>query len=777
VEMKGNASTSLMKTLIGKKPSSKLATENSTTFLNKSIKFKSQFSKEEIASSPLKSDSPTPIGTKFALTMLGLNVNNNNNSPSLSASSSTDLIYQKDSNEFEDINDFKSDDTINNNLNETKKLIAIEPASSILATTTDYTDSISPVTSSFGRTISLNENLKEENDQLNIKKQKLYDTSNNSSGTAGRKNNVLLKKLLSTNNRQDKSPVSCLFNSLTSSAMNNNNNNNKNNRSQSPILSMTEQTVDLQSTDLDLSPILGDEIENESIHSSSPMGLEKEKELKQILFSSLSNNNDKQQSNNCSNQFKSSSSSSMTSKDDIILRTLLNTADLEPQVLKLESVFDLNSTTTTTNNNNNNNKIKKELIESQNQPPLPAIGLSKSISTPPPTTSKKVSSYSNLASDQFSLQITANDKTRKRKKIIKQPTVTDLGESGTLKNPSIGQMGITTTAVAKATSKKLTAKNNKLNLEYEYQQQQHQQQLLFNNSNEKKQNVSAINLKKQTSKSLLSKTNSKANNFNLKQILIGDEEDQEIKKLNNNNCDNLIQHFKVEQRSLSPTTIISNANNMQPQQQQQQQQQHLLQNQQHSYHHYQNPINQQPQTIHYLNSDSNSNIKMNNIKEEKIFSSSSLSSSTTSVSSISSLSSPVNIHNTSTNTATTTNNNNNNMNLNTMNHNSNLMNTLVIGSNGNEMTINNNLQHNNLNSTNDNMPHQDYYMNNQQQHVFLNLNLTNDLLDDFHLTSKSNENDDSSKYMTTSSNMDDQFYMETNSAITNQRANFSQLNW
>lgn len=38
------------------------------------------------------------------------------------------------------------------------------------------------------------------------------------------------------------------------------------------------------------------------------------------------------------------SSLSKSMKDDIILRALLNTSDLEPQVLQLESVFELNRT-------------------------------------------------------------------------------------------------------------------------------------------------------------------------------------------------------------------------------------------------------------------------------------------------------------------------------------------------------------------------------------------------------------------------------------------------
>lgn len=50
-------------------------------------------------------------------------------------------------------------------------------------------------------------------------------------------------------------------------------------------------------------------------------------------------------------------------KDNIILRTLLNTSDLEPQFLKLDSIFDLNSPIA-----NSNPKKEELLCETQNQP-------------------------------------------------------------------------------------------------------------------------------------------------------------------------------------------------------------------------------------------------------------------------------------------------------------------------------------------------------------------------------------------------------------------------
>ena len=68
----------------------------------------------------------------------------------------------------------------------------------------------------------------------------------------------------------------------------------------------------------------------------------KEKELKETLQAAFSSSTSSITSpfspKSSHNRFKSKSNN----KDDIILRALLKTSDLEPQLLKLESVFDMN---------------------------------------------------------------------------------------------------------------------------------------------------------------------------------------------------------------------------------------------------------------------------------------------------------------------------------------------------------------------------------------------------------------------------------------------------
>lgn len=57
----------------------------------------------------------------------------------------------------------------------------------------------------------------------------------------------------------------------------------------------------------------------------------------------LNDENSRQRSSLEKILFRNESTGSIKNKDDIILRALLNTSDLEPQVLQLESVFDLNN--------------------------------------------------------------------------------------------------------------------------------------------------------------------------------------------------------------------------------------------------------------------------------------------------------------------------------------------------------------------------------------------------------------------------------------------------
>ena len=681
--MKGNASTSLMKTLISKKPSPPPPLSSSNQTVQKqndsltspqqfksnkldSIKLKSQFSKD-LDPSTVKSEpspqlsnnreQPTPIGTKFALTMLGLTTANN------TQRIDPNLLFQQQQQQKNGSTQQQSritdSSSLNSNSNESNSNLLFDesneysrrneltesPSSKLLGVISKKQDddSLSPVASSFSKTIKLNEANKDDNEQINIKKQKLFDASTNN----GRKNNVLLKRLLSTNTRQDKSPDSSLFM----------NNQHTSNRSPSPLLRNNEFQ-----NDFELSPILDDmkdddeeedeadyEEKNDINFSSpliSPMDRDQEKELKDALLTSLSNKNNK-----LNTQF-SKVASTTAYKDDIILRTLLNTADLEPQILKLESVFDLNASF---NNTKQNCSVKKEQFgsESQNQPPQHNLkSIKKSMN------SNQLASLNNPSvSDQL------NEKTRKRKKITKPST--EIKQS---------------TPTTKQASKKLAAVKNNKQLDYDYQQQ-----IMYQNPMIKQEKVTA-NMKKQATKS-----KGTQNKSLLKQIL-NDDDDEDNKK------EEQLKQFKLEQQT----------SHQQPM-------------------HYYQPNQMQQQQPH-LNDNM---IKMNNIKEEKIFTSSSLSSSTTSVSSISSLSSPVS------------------NNLLTLNPNQNShLSSLV--TNNDLLTTSSNL---------DNMQHHQtspnyYSTSNQQQHMFLNL--TNDLLDDFHLTSKPIDTTNE-----TNSYVDNRFYMDT----------------
>ena len=76
--------------------------------------------------------------------------------------------------------------------------------------------------------------------------------------------------------------------------------------------------------------------------------------------------------NNNRNNKKKPSVHGSKLNDDIILRTLLNTSDLEPQLVNLESVFDLNKNNRKSgaklSNSFGNNKKDELFCETQNQP-------------------------------------------------------------------------------------------------------------------------------------------------------------------------------------------------------------------------------------------------------------------------------------------------------------------------------------------------------------------------------------------------------------------------
>ena len=306
--MKGNASTSLMKTLISKKPlnnpnnilpKSKLNLDDST------IKMNQQKSPSKLNQ---KTSAPTTIGATFALSMLGIANNQNNIDPNImnKVKSITDpaTIYSSvvnNHNKKIDLDEIVSDPNFILSNEELKRAALnqfskadqyLNNSNGIDIELLKYDDEpISP---------DLLANLNEDFGDSSNKKLKLSDTQETSQ-LLSRKNSVLLKKLLSEGSRHssgsssNKSPISPNF--LI-------------NFNPSPKTPSPTNESPIKINELNLSPVLSwDDKSNEKFRDKKKLS---------TLFNS--------------------------SKNDIILRTLLNTSDLKPQILKLESVFDLGKT-------------------------------------------------------------------------------------------------------------------------------------------------------------------------------------------------------------------------------------------------------------------------------------------------------------------------------------------------------------------------------------------------------------------------------------------------
>jgi hypothetical protein len=322
--MKGNASTSLMKTLISKKPactSTSTAIQASKTFhsitdsigsiksskqsnLNNltdtlAIEESSLHNKVTVTSplsrpvSPLSTSSSCsktpPIGAKFALNMLGLNAN---------SQSRIDLnVFQT----------HKSTASTSSDLNNFDASLCDEPNETAEISTFPLTDTNS---------------LKNETD-LKI---------------SARKNNVLLKKLLLEGGNSNEKSNMDSSNGFHSSNMRQ--------ADASPTMQTENSSFQFNDDDLILSKDSASKIDSNT-----------------SLATNNSNSNMSSKSNgNKRNATKTNAA--YKSKDDIILRALLNISDIEPQLIELESVFDMNNHKS---NNLTTNGIKKESLLNDKQ--------------------------------------------------------------------------------------------------------------------------------------------------------------------------------------------------------------------------------------------------------------------------------------------------------------------------------------------------------------------------------------------------------------------------
>ncbi|CAF0760720.1 unnamed protein product [Brachionus calyciflorus] len=445
MEMKGNASTSLMKTLISKKSSStnnlnlandlaNLLAEDSTkiqikqsstkddfsgdisvdvfdppqlqanidlNFVNfnesvspnsqlsaicKNLNIKSNVTPNGIANG--ESSLLTPIGTKFALTMLGLsktqnkiNLKKNSNSfENLNCSSSSNqnivslvsdnqlkeysVNQSKVSKEMKRENDFFPSGNINNDfdcmdiktIKENKLKLNLIKKKSIEENAFNLKNSIDP-DSSFKMLIkkelqSLEERQINENNENNLERANLIQIKSNRP------------------NSKNIPTFSCFENSGQHENFQDSTNKKKSSASENLTPKLRTKSG---SKNILLKQLLSEESMIPTELAYSELGSEINSNIKTEEEKSKVN---KQSTSNNYSSFNSKEENEInlkSSNDDILLRALLNTNDLEADTLKIESVFKLGKTLNSNHNSRNckinrqtsenKNKIKKEIFE------------------------------------------------------------------------------------------------------------------------------------------------------------------------------------------------------------------------------------------------------------------------------------------------------------------------------------------------------------------------------------------------------------------------------
>lgn len=295
--MKGKASTSLMKTLISRKPCMSTVTishENNECSNNAIFPIRQKSQSFDVQ--PL-----TPIGTKFALTMLGLS-KNQTSAKSIQSKSIKNLSSNESSNDASDKHSevpYKDDllelDCVEKNK---LKLNLIKKKS--------IEDNVDVIRHPIDPNSSFKQLIKKEIIALEERKTNNNDVNKNQTKS---KNNVKTKEncqISDTLEKQTKEKDNFLLKRLL----------------------LQENLVPTESNK-----------SNESIN--------KDDQLNNIKSNKTENEN--------------------ISKDDIILRALLNSNDLEPQVLEIESVFKLGQANNGLKKSIKNELAKKDLVKKNDQ--------------------------------------------------------------------------------------------------------------------------------------------------------------------------------------------------------------------------------------------------------------------------------------------------------------------------------------------------------------------------------------------------------------------------
>lgn len=536
VEMKGNASTSLMKTLISKKPASGKSdsasskadqkpnknSANLNNFLKTLVieepstnkaQSKSDSTKPStgiITSPPNKLSAESPVGTQFALTMLGL---------------SNDVISLQ-SKEINDRTNSSKDLTLN--LNNPSKMASIP-----------------------------NE-IDDMGEESDIKRNFNTTDQKNSS----RKNNVLLKKLLlegdCTGNESQYNEKDVIIDHNELGTF------------------LNDKKENLFNHNRPSSPVLSPEVDREGKNNSKS--------------DSLNNENSPKNKNNTDNNSQTKIKNGYTSKtkDDIILRTLLNTSDLEPQLLNLESVFDLNSS-------KNDTKKEETLCETQNQQKTDSSNkkTAKKLDSEPRKRKKMTKSvldksmddsYSPSQDGSLDTDKKSNKKTNKTNKRNARSLYTNLTNSNNISGSS---------------------KKNKNDNDFHYIDSHNQQYDMLNNSNNVSNEISSqIKIEKVNNMNYLNKENDSITHEN------------EFYMNNQNNSQSYTNQPNNSYNNNNNNQINNNSKKIK--------------------------LDKNPQNINSIHQPVKNQVNSHNLKENEF--PSSLASSTISVSSNSSLSSPSSNH-------------------------------------------------------------------------------------------------------------------------------------
>ncbi|RNA01172.1 hypothetical protein BpHYR1_017393, partial [Brachionus plicatilis] len=340
IEMKGKASTSLMKTLISRKPSgsSIILNEENGDGSNSGI-FPMRQKSQSCDVQPL-----TPIGTKFALTMLGLSKNHNKNKL-------------------------------------TQKTVKHSVSSSNIRSNEGSNEPVDKQPEELDELYLLDMDRIEKNKlKLNLIKKKSIEENVNVIRHPIDPNSsfkqLIKKEIMALEERKT--------NSVDVPKTQTKPKNNSKGKEQQPSVDTLEKT----NNNLLLKRLLSQE---------------------NLVPTDLTKPNETEAAKNNDNKLKKKSSKAESengSKDDIILRALLNSNDLEPQVLELESVFKLGQAAN--NSSNRQNSPKKSIKGESTKKEITNNDYQKNKNDNPPSISSKINSLLVKENIQLSEELEKN---------------------------------------------------------------------------------------------------------------------------------------------------------------------------------------------------------------------------------------------------------------------------------------------------------------------------------------------------------------------------------